>query len=45
LDPGLTIKKFAEERSSVPLAAVSPIYRRENARILDALRRAGMPEQ
>jgi TolB-like protein/Tfp pilus assembly protein PilF len=43
-DPGLTIKQFVEERSSVPLAATSPIYRRENDRILDALRRAGMPE-
>ena len=45
LDPGLTIKRFVEERSSVPLAAVSPIYRRENERILEALRRAGMPEE
>lgn len=45
LDPGLTIKRFVEERSSVPLAAVSPIYIRENERILEALRRAGMPAQ
>jgi adenylate cyclase len=45
LDPGLTVKRFAGERSSVPLAAVSPIYRRENERILDALRTAGMQEQ
>ena len=45
LDPGLTIRRFAEERSSVPLAAVSPVYRRENERILDALRRVGMEEQ
>jgi adenylate cyclase len=45
LDPGLTIGRFAEERSSVPLAAVSPIYLRENERIFDALRRAGMPER
>ncbi|HME24393.1 MAG TPA: tetratricopeptide repeat protein, partial [Acetobacteraceae bacterium] len=45
LDPGLTVKRFAEERSSVPLAAVSPIYRHENERVLDALRRAGMQEQ
>ena len=45
LDPGLTIKRFVEERSSVPLTAVSPIYRHENERILDALRRAGMQEQ
>ena len=43
LDPGLTIKRFVEERSSVPLATVSPIYLRENERILQALRCAGMP--
>jgi TolB-like protein/Flp pilus assembly protein TadD len=45
LEPGLTIKRFVEERSSVPLTAVSPIYHRENERILQALRRAGMPAQ
>jgi TolB-like protein len=45
LDPGLTIRRFVEERSSVPLAAVSPIYLRENERILAALRNAGMPDQ
>ena len=27
-DPGITIRAFSDERSSVPLAAVSPIYRR-----------------
>ena len=45
LDPGLTIKQFVEERTSVPLALVSPIYRRENERILDALRLAGLPQE
>lgn len=45
LDPGLTIRQFAEERSSVPLAAVSPTYLRENERILAALRSAGMPDR
>ncbi len=45
LDPGLTVKRFVEERSSVPLNSVSPIYLRENERILEALRLAGMPEQ
>jgi tetratricopeptide (TPR) repeat protein len=45
LDPGLTIKRFVEERSSVPLAAVSPIYRRENERIFDALRQVGLQDQ
>jgi tetratricopeptide (TPR) repeat protein len=45
LDPGLTVKRFVEERSSVPLASVSAIYRRENERILQALCDAGMPER
>jgi len=45
LDPGITIARFVEARSSVPLAAISPIYRRENERILDSLRRAGVPER
>ena len=44
LDPGMTIRRFVEERSSVPLDAISPVYRRENERILDGLRRAGMPD-
>ena len=41
-DPGMTVRKFAEQRSSVPLDLVSPTYRRENERILEGLRRAGM---
>jgi predicted Zn-dependent protease len=45
LDPGMTIRRFAEERSSVPLDAVSPVYLRGNERILEGLRRAGMPER
>jgi predicted Zn-dependent protease len=45
LDPGMTIRRFAEERSSVPLDAVSPVYLRGNKRILEGLRRAGMPER
>ena len=45
LDPGMTIRRFAKERASVPLAAVSPIYLRGHARFLDGLRRAGMPEE
>ena len=40
----MTIRRFVEERSSVPLDAISPVYRRENERILDGLRRAGMPD-
>jgi tetratricopeptide (TPR) repeat protein len=45
LDPGLTIKRFVEERCPVPLAAISPTYCQENERILDALRRAGIPDE
>jgi hypothetical protein len=43
VDPGMTIQRFAEERSSVPLKAVSPAYLRGFRRILAGLRRAGMP--
>ena len=45
LDPGMTIRRFVEGRSSVPLASISQTYWRENERILDALRRAGMPDR
>jgi adenylate cyclase len=45
LDPGMTIRRFIEERNSVPLDAVSPAYLRGNDRLLEGLRRAGMPEQ
>ena len=41
----MTIKRFIEERSPVPLDAISPRYRRENERILAALHRAGMPDK
>jgi TolB-like protein/Flp pilus assembly protein TadD len=44
LDPGMTIRRFAEERSSVPTGAVSATYLRGFERILEGLRRAGMPE-
>jgi TolB-like protein/predicted ATPase/class 3 adenylate cyclase/Flp pilus assembly protein TadD len=43
-EPEMTIERFAGERSSVALDVVSPVYRREIERILDGLRRAGMPE-
>src|SRR5262249_33763273 len=43
-EPEVTVRRFAEERSSVPLDEVSPIYRRENERILEGLRRAGMKD-
>jgi adenylate cyclase len=45
LDPGMTIGRFVAERNSVPLEAASPAYLRGMERILDGLRRAGMPEQ
>lgn len=45
VDPGMTIQRFAEERSSVPVEAVSPVYLRGFERILTGLRRAGMPER
>jgi len=43
LDPGLTARRFARERSSVPLEAVSQVYLSQNERILEGLRLAGMP--
>jgi len=45
LDPGMTVQRFATERSSVPPEAVSPVYLRGLERILEGLRRVGMPEQ
>jgi Flp pilus assembly protein TadD len=45
VDPGMTVRRFATERSSVPPEAVSPDYLRGLERILEGLRRAGMPEQ
>jgi adenylate cyclase len=42
-DPGMTVRRFAEERNSVPLEALSPTYLRGYERILEGLRRAGMP--
>lgn len=44
-NPGITIGRYIEERSSVPLDAVSPIYRREVEAILEGLRLAGMPDR
>jgi adenylate cyclase len=45
VDPNMTVRRFVEERSSVPLEAASPAYLRGMERILEGLRRAGMPEQ
>jgi tetratricopeptide (TPR) repeat protein len=45
IEPEMTVRRFAEERSSVPLKAVSSVYERENERILEGLRKAGMPEE
>jgi TolB-like protein/Flp pilus assembly protein TadD len=44
VEPDMTVRRFAEQRSSVPPDAVSPTYRRESERIRDGLRRAGMPD-
>jgi TolB-like protein/Flp pilus assembly protein TadD len=44
LEPNMTVQRFAEQRSSVPPAAVSQVYRQESQRILEGLRRAGMPD-
>jgi adenylate cyclase len=44
LDPGMTVRRFALERNSVPLEAVSPEYLRGMERILEGLRCAGLPE-
>ena len=41
IEPEMTVRRFAAERSSVPLDAVSPVYRRESERILEGLRLAG----
>jgi hypothetical protein len=43
-DPGMTVARFVGEIPSVPIEAVSPVYLRENARILDGLHRVGMPD-
>ncbi len=43
-DPGITVQGFVDDRSSVPAAAVSPVYRRELEHMLDGLRLAGMPD-
>jgi tetratricopeptide (TPR) repeat protein len=43
MDPGMTVRRFAEELSSLPLEATSAVYRRESQRILQGLRLAGMP--
>jgi tetratricopeptide (TPR) repeat protein len=44
LEPNMTVQRFAEQRSSVPPEAVSQVYRQESQRILEGLRRAGMPD-
>ena len=44
LEPDMTVRRFAQQRSSVPPEAVSPVYRQETERILEGLRRAGMPD-
>src|SRR6516162_5360254 len=43
-EPEMTVRRFAEERSSVPLELTNQVYQNEIERILDGLRRAGMPD-
>jgi TolB-like protein len=45
VEPSMTVSRFARQRSSVPPDAVSEVFRRESERILDGLRRAGMPDE
>ena len=42
-EPAMTIRQFMEQRSHVPLHAVDARYLRENERIVQGLRLAGMP--
>jgi predicted ATPase/TolB-like protein/cytochrome c-type biogenesis protein CcmH/NrfG len=44
IEPEMTVRRFAEERSSVPLEVTSQVYQQEIERILEGLRRAGMPD-
>jgi tetratricopeptide (TPR) repeat protein len=44
LESDMTVQRFAKERVSVPLNAVSPEYLKGNDRLLEGLRLAGMPE-
>jgi tetratricopeptide (TPR) repeat protein len=44
LEPDMTVRRFTQQRSSVPPDAVSQTYRRQGERILEGLRRAGMPD-
>lgn len=44
LQPNMTIKRLVDGWS-VPLQATSPAYLRQHERILDGLRKAGMPEK
>jgi len=44
-EPNMTVRRFAGERSSVMLGVTSPVYQREFERVLEGLRRAGMPDE
>jgi adenylate cyclase len=44
IEPDMTVRRFADQRSSVPAGAVSLTYRQEIGRILEGLRRAGMAD-
>ena len=44
LEPSMTVTLFAQQPWYIPSDALSPTYRRESERVLDGLRRAGMPD-
>src|SRR4029077_955839 len=45
IEPEMTVRRFAEERSSVLIGVTSQIHQQEFERILEGLRRAGMPDE
>ena len=45
IEPEMTVRRFAEERSSVLIEVTSQIHQQEFERILQGLRRAGMPDE
>jgi predicted ATPase/TolB-like protein len=45
IEPEMTVRRFAEERSSAPLELTSQVYQQEFERILEGLRLAGMPDE
>jgi hypothetical protein len=44
VEPDMTVRRFAEQRSSIPQQSGKPDLPTESERILDGPRHAGMPE-